>query len=898
MQAALGKERCTLFQRKSLRWRFALSSFVPFFLIASITIQCGCSHLRLPAIDPQGSCLFLPHPSSTQLLVPHLHARNGQPGIIPEPAFATPPTPPPCLDASNAGVCNHFGSKHHLIDKLQTHFNVRGKAGEIQLTPTRIVAPVGGEVVLLSGICGPDGYLVKREPLEWMLSPDSVGTFIEVGDDRPGKLSNFFHRDPKIEKLDVDFAKGRTSSKRTLITRGTPNCDDDIELREGQTWLSISSPSEGVSRITVLAPDSEIWDRRRQTATIYWVDAQWEFPSPVIRRTGEAVPLVTRVTMAENLVPAEGWIVEYTILDPGIASFISPDGSPLAGSKNQVRVNADGQAIAAVASTPEGRGTTPILIDVIRPAQPSDSLPQLILGRGQTTVTFSAPGLNLEAFGPSQGSIGEQLTYSAVLGNPGDIGAENVQLRVQIPAGTRYVAAVPQPSTLTPGHLIWDQGALPANSQLDVSVVLEALQTNTVSVLFQAQGSGFPLRERRVTTEIIEASVDVRFAPTDGKAEASVGSVVEYEIDVTNSGRQTLTDLNLEIESDPGLPEYYQGENRVEQVISVLQPGETRPIGVTFQIQQTGQLAARLRIRSGEQILAEKSTSIRGLPEQAKEPKVEVSIDFPDTVRTGASNTAVISLRNSGEVKLTEVQVEIAIDPSLAARQVDSVNASRVRLSDDRLQLTWSAQDLLPRLPGDAGDIVRRLWIEFESRAEVTQGRIAASVTTAQGVQTQTTKSFQSRGLQSPSPVIPPGSSAPGGQVTPPSDTKQRTGRLQVQLEDYDDPTVVGRELRYNLFVINDRDVTDRNVQVLLRKPEGVDVLRITQEGNPVNYRFLQDGTISLPSIQFIRPDERIIYFLVVIPKVPQLMTLQAQTYSDGQPEPFEVSESTQVNLP
>src|SRR5690606_32557461 len=127
-----------------------------------------------------------------------------------------------------------------------------------QLTPMRVVAPVGGEVVLLAGICGPDGYFVKRQPLEWMLSPDSVGTFIEVGDDAPGKLISALqlHSGPAVEKLDVDFARGRTSNKATLITRGSPECTDDIQLREGQTWLSLSSPSEGVSRVTVLAPES------------------------------------------------------------------------------------------------------------------------------------------------------------------------------------------------------------------------------------------------------------------------------------------------------------------------------------------------------------------------------------------------------------------------------------------------------------------------------------------------------------------------------------------------------------------------------------------------------------------------------------------------------------------
>jgi uncharacterized repeat protein (TIGR01451 family) len=890
MQAEQGQYRRTGSRAKLGDWSRSLCFLQPAgalcLLIIGSAILTGCSHLQLPAIDPYGNRIFLPLPNTTQLDLPHLHSHAGQPGLIPDPAFVAPPTPPPCLDAGS-GVCNLFGHKHDLIDRLQTHFESPGKTGEIQLTPLRVVAPVGGEVVLLAGICGADGYLVQREPLEWMLSPDSVGTFIEVGDDRPGRLSNFLHQNNKVEKLDVDFARGRTSSKETLITRGTPNCEDDIRLRNGQTWLSVSSPSEGISRITVLAPESKIWDRRRLTSTIYWVDAQWEFPSPVIQRSGDTVQLVTRVTRAENLVPAENWIVQYTIVDPSIASFVPPTGS----NQAQVRVNADAQAVVNIAANPDSRGTTPIIIDVIRPAQPLDNLPELVLGRGQTTVTFSAPGLNLEAFGPQVASIGEAMTFSAVVGNPGDVAAENVEIRAQIPAGTRLVNAIPQPTTQTPETLIWDQGALPANQQLDIAVVLEAQRANTISVLFQASGSGFPVRQRRVTTEIIEPAVEARFAPAGGVAEAEVGQTVLYEIDVTNVGRQTLTDLTVAIESDSGLPESSQGENRVEQTIPILQPGETRSIGISFRVQQTGQLGARLRVSSGQTILAERSTSIRGLEPRPRQPSIGVSIQFPQEIRVGSISRAIVTVQNPGEVRLTDIQVELDIDPSLVARRVDSANAPRIRLTEDGSRLTWSAQDLLPRTTGESGDIFRRLDVEFESRAPTQQGQLAVRATSAQGVQAQDAVQFRAAGAQAPRDVLP------SDKVQPPPDGRQRTGELQVQLADYDDPTIVGRELRYNLFVINDRAIPDRNVRLLLRLPAGVELRSISREGNAVNFNYVEDRVIALPNIQFIRPDERIVFLIVIVPRIPSLLELQAQVSSDGQPQAYQTTETTTVTV-
>ena len=73
------------------------------------------------------------------------------------------------------------------------------------MTPARIVAPVGAEVVVLAGICGNDGYYAMNQPLEWILSNDSVGQFIEVGGitTRP-RLNNLIG--PKAKKFDGQYA--------------------------------------------------------------------------------------------------------------------------------------------------------------------------------------------------------------------------------------------------------------------------------------------------------------------------------------------------------------------------------------------------------------------------------------------------------------------------------------------------------------------------------------------------------------------------------------------------------------------------------------------------------------------------------------------------------------------
>lgn len=886
-----------------------------------IVTAAGCSCFQLPAIDPNGSSVFLPLPTTTQLAVPRLHSRDGQAGLIPTPAFASPAMPPPCLDGSGqASTKHHLLKEHKLASKIKNLHASPSRAGEIQLTPMLSVAPVGGEVVLLAGLCGPDGYFVKRQPLEWMLSPDSVGQFIEVGDDAPGQLISTFslYKAPKVEKLDVDFARGRTSSKATLITRGTPECSDDIQLKDGQTWLSISSPSEGVSRVTVLAPESEIWDRRRQTATIYWVDAQWEFPPPRPAQSGQTLDFVTRVTRSERLVPAENWIVAYTIVDPSVATFVpdpnnpgttistNQDGQPVAAT----RVNASGMATARVAATVDAqgqpaRGTTPILIDVIRPEQPSDNMKALKLGSGQTFATFSSPGLNLQAFGVEVGSVGEQMTYVASLGNPGDVPAENAQLVMNIPVGTRLISAIPQPSTTTNTGLVWDQGVLDAHRQLDVSVVLEAIRSGTFDVVFQAQAAGNLTAASTVRTEIVDASVDLKFQPAEAAAQAEIGQIIAYDIDITNTSRQTLTDVKVLIESDPGLPEQEQGINKVEQAISYLQPGQTQKLRVNFIVRQEGQLAAKVRVYAGQNLLGERAASILGVPPRPKKANVGLRIDMPERVTVGEKFNAFITLSNSGEARLTGLDVELVWDPALQAVEVGNDSFARFRVGADNRSAVWSAQDLMPPISSNSGDVIRQLKIAFLAVSPAPQAAFTVRVAAAEGVQASDSKAFQVVTNSVMPPTLPP---ATGGTPTrppvipPPAGdalgTQTRTGNWEIDLADWGDPTIVGNKVRYTVAIRNNQNMDDREVRVDIRYSQGVNFDSATNlyDGTPVATEFGADGTLRFAPIRSVRAGEAITYMFILIPQIPNAnMVVDARVYSPARPDPQEDQETTTV---
>ena len=131
-------------------------------------------------------------------------------------------------------------------------------------------------MVLLAGLRNPCGQYAPEEPIEWILSPESVGHFVEVGQESDYLLCHWRHNASR--KLTNDYAIGRTARHDQVITRGNVDPGDDVAVLRGQSWLAVSSPTEGVSLVTAVAPEAAGWDRRQQTSEIYWVSAQWQLP--------------------------------------------------------------------------------------------------------------------------------------------------------------------------------------------------------------------------------------------------------------------------------------------------------------------------------------------------------------------------------------------------------------------------------------------------------------------------------------------------------------------------------------------------------------------------------------------------------------------------------------------
>ncbi len=868
----------------------------------------GCQSLSIPRIDPTGQRIFLPEPYRVGPSDIFTHTdRNGLPtssGILPDPAFQTPPTPPPCIDGSP-----NTGSNKPICEDLHERLHPdRGDKGQLLLTPTTIVAPVGGEVVLLAGICGEDGYLVTKEPIEWMLSPESVGTFLEVGDDAKGKTLRQWHAKPKVEKLDVDFAKGRTSSQATTITRGSARPNDDLKLKKGQTWISLSSPVEGTSRVTALAPDSEIWDKRRQTAIIYWVDAQWRFPDPQSVMNGQPATLRTQVFQSEGFVGAEGWKVRYRSLNPELARFL-PSNADVA----EVTVDASGNGTVQVVNDLNKIGTALFAIEVVRPANAADRMRELTLGQGQAIVTWSAPQLALDAGGPQFASPNQKLTYGASLANIGDVQAENVALRLTLPAGVRLIDTTPKATTQSDQGAEWIQGPLPARQQLNVSAVVVPLGPGDSRITFEAVGTApgsatadmNPRKDIDLRTAIPQAQI--KLEPANNITEIEVGKEAVFNVTIVNTGTQSLNNLILTITSDPGLQEAQTNRNSVQQQIPFLPPGQRAERAIRFIVRKDGQLSAQLQAKAENVDLGTTQAFIRGLPSAAMVPGISVKLtpeQGPAVIPIGGRNTFRAVVTNTGQLPLDNVQLELLferpLEPLNATAGVDQAQMNQGRLVwtlpgrlESRQQQTYAVE-----LGNNQGRGLSTLIANVRAnpnlsatdRLQITLGDGVGGVPNPPGNDSVMPGGGGAGGGLGGGGAQPGDSILPGG--APPVGA---AGEWFVQLTEAADPIAVGREANYAITIRNDQNQDDKDLVLAIDVPDGVQILSLSSIGVNHPTQFVNNARVVTEPIRTVRRGETLQWNLRIVPNIAADIVIRAEVRSTLQPNGKRVEIGTRV---
>ncbi len=627
----------------------------------------GCGILRLPAIDPTGQGIFLPAPNYTTIGQPRARLRDLQP-LFPRVGQPAPcgdqVAPPPRKACSDGLLSRRPGRAANPLMRL-------GDPGRLIVSPGRVVAPVGSEVIVRTGLCGPDGYFLTQQPVEWTLSQDSVGNLVDVGGDGRYVLGRVI-QDHSI-KLSSNYAKTNTSRNWEVLTRGNSNARDDVLLRKGEGWVSLTSPVEGASYVTALAPDAEAWDHRRQTVEVQWVDATPEFPAPASVAAGQVHEFTTVIRRASNGTPVEGWIVVYEILDGPPSQFSNGQQTV------EVKTNGVGAASATVVPTSQDPGAARIRVLIVRP--PMGNSPRFPISQGMTSILWSAAGLSLRVQGPETAVAGGPAVFDIEAANPGDQPARDVRVAAVIPPNLRVVSSAP-PGRLLGNRLTWELGTLEGQARRRITLNTEVVRGGDIRLQVDAESADGLKAEDASTTRVETSALQLRIrTPATGV----VNELVPAELLVTNLTQQPLTGVKLVATFGEGLRHRDGYTSPLENDrLQDLAPGETRRLPLTFIAVRPGRQCFDVQVSAaGGQVAAQQAcVDVAAAVAPPATPPVlppagnatlRVRKTGPARMELGETQDYFIEVENTGAAPLTNVTVVDRYHPYVLPREASGV---------------------------------------------------------------------------------------------------------------------------------------------------------------------------------------------------------------------------------
>ena len=563
--------------------------------LAMCALVVGCA--GIPRIDPSGERFFICPKNQVAPVGPRI--TNAQ-----APAVYTDSVFPPAavLPPGAGGLAGLLPAPPQ--DKLT-------------ITPDRVLAPVGSEVILKAGLCTRENFLLTDSKVDWLIARDTVGEIVSLG-------GRGWKRNPllpwnKPKKIDNQFGTGYTAKVSLQITRGTADPSDDVHVVPGEAWASITSPVEGTTRITAVAPEIDTWGNRRATATIYWVDVQWTFPQPVVTAGGTKV-LTTTVRRHTDGTPIEGWLVRYEVADGSGAL----SGS---GTSQFVEVPTDAQGRASIDITPTGSAgsTTRITTQIIRPERYQNSnAPRLVIANGASTINWTAggtdylppadnlgspptpapysndvtppieptpasrlgPKLELEVYPDgTQVEVGGTARFEVVIRNVGDSPATGVVLRDVFDQGLTHPNAPPGVFEIENANV----GDISPGDSRSLFLTFGVDRAGELRQVLTATSREGARSERQATINVpqprqqTQGRLQVR---KQGPRQRDLGEIAQFTLSITNDGDAPLTNIEIVDEYDralmpqPTQPEMQLRNGSLFWKISHLGVGQTKTFNI------------------------------------------------------------------------------------------------------------------------------------------------------------------------------------------------------------------------------------------------------------------------------------------------------------------------------
>lgn len=723
-------------------------------------------------------------------------------------------------------------------DIIRTHAKPPGKgyfanfdphAIRLEVRPLESTNPVRTQKVFLATIYDCRDRPRRKRRVEWIV--EGVGNIVEV--DESGYLPG------RGYKVDNRYAVSYTDFKEHRFTRGNADPNDDFMVRPGQTWCVVSSAVEGDTHVTVYAPEIANWDANRVVATTHWVDAEWALPQPAVARSGSEAVLVTNVFRHTDHQPLANYRVRYRILDGPPALFLQSRVTE-AVATSDLR----GQAPVSIIQTAPQPGVNRIGIEIIRPPDPTaPSGVGIVIGHGETTISWQGPAVSLSTTGPAAVALGQEVPVTVTVTNTGQVETQAMTVRLPVPDGVQVVRS--QPPAIPDGNqLVWTLGALPAGQAHPLQVVYRSTRPGAVTACASVATMEGLRDEKCMTTQVVVPQLAVALT---GPAAGIVGVPALYQITVTNPGSGPATNVKLSAAFDAGL-EHASKANPVELPVGTLAAGESKTTTLSLTPRQPGQLAAQVTATADGDLRQQARHALT-----AQVPQLTVAQTGPGVRFVDQAATWDIVVSNAGQVPLTNVVVQEQLPPELAL-----LGASEGAQAAGGL-VTWSLGSL-------AAQEKRTLQVSARCTKLTPRAVLVAAATADPGIKVQAEAALEVRGLPA----------------------------FAVELQDQGDPAPLGGGVTYRVVVTNTGSLPANQVELAATVPAQ---LRIVRAQGPTTPR-AEGQRLVFPVVDGLRPQQALTYTVETQAVQAGDGRFRLELRSETLREPVIKEESTNVYAP
>jgi uncharacterized repeat protein (TIGR01451 family) len=454
------------------------------------------------------------------------------------------------------------------------------------------------------------------------------------------------------------------------------------------------------------------------------------------------------------------------------------------------------------------------------------------------------PVVSIQVRVPAVGAAGQELEYRLIVENRSRAAAHHVLVRDKVPDNATFVKATPEPKDREP-ELRWDLGTMAAGARKEIILVVKPTGAgdveNTARVMFE--------HGQRVKTTLAKPQLRLR---ETGPAQAAVGELLKFQLEVTNVGSVEAADVLLTdtlpdglafSDSQPTTP----GNNPLTWKLGAIAPGQTRRVTYQAIAEKAGSWStqARATAQAGAAPADAASTVAVG------EAKLSVLKTGPARRIVNRPATYQITVSNPGTIALTGVRV---LDKIPADITFVSATSGGQRVAD---QVQWD----LGTIPAGGRKVVQMV---------VRSGK-AGELTNVAEVRADHDQQARDSVLT----------------------TFENPKTLALEVEKNVDPVEQGREAVYTIRALNPTSRPATNLVLTITVPEE---LRIVDARGPTQSETKQQKVI-FAAVPVLGAGQETAYTLRVQATNPGAARIKAELTSDSLPQGTTITQEENVTI-